>query len=192
MAARKKRSNPNASRARARARARQGPKRPRTGGKESTYSEAVAARLCHWIASGRTLSDFCREQGAPGWTTVHDWLDRHPDFAAQYNRARVLGAHAIAEEVLQIADTPMLGEIETEETWGGDEGEDGSPGTSKKVVREDMLGHRKLRIEARLKLLAKWFPKHYGDKIDVEHKGKLSFDTMLRNALGLEGEDAAS
>jgi hypothetical protein len=34
-------------------------------------------------------------------------------------------------------------------------------------VREDMLGHRKLQIETRLKLLAKWSPKRYGDKLGI-------------------------
>ena len=33
--------------------------------------------------------------------------------------------------------------------------------------RGDMLGHRKLRIETRLKLLAKWSPKKYGEKMAV-------------------------
>ena len=31
-----------------------------------------------------------------------------------------------------------------------------------------MLGHRKLQIETRLKLLAKWSPKKYGEKIQQE------------------------
>jgi hypothetical protein len=31
--------------------------------------------------------------------------------------------------------------------------------------KEDMLGHRKLQIETRLKLLAKFNPKKYGDRI---------------------------
>jgi hypothetical protein len=30
-----------------------------------------------------------------------------------------------------------------------------------------MLGHRKLQIETRLKLLAKWDPKRYGDKLSL-------------------------
>ena len=34
---------------------------------------------------------------------------------------------------------------------------------------EDMLGHRNLQIETRLKLLAKWNPKKYGER--VAHEG---------------------
>ena len=35
---------------------------------------------------------------------------------------------------------------------------------STEVRRGDMLGHRKLQIETRLKLLAKWDPKRYGGR----------------------------
>ena len=53
-----------------------------------------------------------------------------------------------------------------------------------------MLGHRKLQIETRLKLLAKWNPKKYGDRVtmagDAENplavKADVSiFDAMLKN-----------
>jgi len=58
------------------------------------------------------------------------------------------------------------------------------------VTTEDMLGHRKLQIETRLKLLAKWNPKKYGDRVtmagDAENplqvKADVSiFDAMLQN-----------
>ena len=32
-----------------------------------------------------------------------------------------------------------------------------------------MLGHRKLRIDTRLKLLAKWNPKKWGDRMALDH-----------------------
>jgi hypothetical protein len=32
---------------------------------------------------------------------------------------------------------------------------------------EDMLGHRKLQVETRLKLLAKWDPRRYGDALKL-------------------------
>jgi len=40
-------------------------------------------------------------------------------------------------------------------------------GEKKTVREEDMLGHRKLQIETRLKLLAKWNPKKYGERLAV-------------------------
>jgi hypothetical protein len=36
---------------------------------------------------------------------------------------------------------------------------------------EDMLGHRKLQIETRLKLLAVWDPKRYGNKVQLGGDG---------------------
>lgn len=66
------------------------------------------------------------------------------------------GEDAIAADCLRIADTPMEGvEFVTKADGGVEE------------KRGDMLGHRKLQIETRLKLLAKWNPKKYGDKMAV-------------------------
>jgi hypothetical protein len=78
-------------------------------------------------------------------------------------RAREEGFDAIAAECLEIADTPLVGAKIKKRGDGIEE------------TREDMLGHRKLQIETRLKLLAKWDPKRYGDKIDVNatHSGEI-------------------
>ena len=55
------------------------------------------------------------------------------------------------------------------------------------VVEEDMLGHRKLQIETRLKLLAKWNPQKYGDKVqvggDAENPLTVTADVSLFDAL---------
>lgn len=134
----------------------------RPPGRASTYTPQVAADLCEWIAAGKPLTEFCRQEGAPKWRTVYDWLDAHESFAADFARARSLGADAIAEEALRIADTPMSGERREESENG------------LKVVHEDMLGHRKLQVETRLKLLAKWCPKKYGERQTTEHTGAVS------------------
>lgn len=39
----------------------------------------------------------------PGFTTVKTWLKTRPEFQAQYARAREEQAHALADEVLDIA-----------------------------------------------------------------------------------------
>lgn len=137
----------------------------------STFTAAIAEELIDWIASGRTLRAFCRLEGKPAWRTVYDWISDYPDFAERMETARTLGFDAIAEETLHIADTPMEGVITTEDPDGV---------TTK---TEDMLGHRKLQVETRLKLLAKWHPKKYGDK--VMHSG----DPSAPVALKLEGSD---
>lgn len=122
---------------------------------------AAQARIVELMCDGKTLSAICRDEpGMPHRQRVYEWIDADPEFAKAMERARDLGADAIAEEALQIADT-------TEE---GVELEIGSEGDTKEK-RGDMLGHRKLRVETRLKLLAKWHPKKYGDKVTNEHTG---------------------
>lgn len=128
-------------------------------GRKTTYTEKAAAEICRRIAEGQPLRQICRDDHMPAWQTVYGWIEAQPPFAERIARARELGFDAIAEEALEIADTPMIGE--TEET-----SEDG-----KKVKREDMLGHRKLQVETRLKLLSKWAPKKYGESIRQELTG---------------------
>lgn len=117
------------------------------------FNQATADAICERIAEGEPLREICREPGMPAWRTVYDWKTENADFAARFAHAREVGYDAIAEEALTIADTPLEGV----ETTTDDKG------TSEK--RGDMLGHRKLQIETRLKLLAKWSPKKYGDKL---------------------------
>lgn len=125
-------------------------------GRSSDYTPEVAESIIEWISAGKPLREFCRQDGAPAWRTVYDWLERNQDFSARFARARDMGADAIAEQALEIADTPLEG-VRTE--IGGKDGP--------KEVREDMLGHRRLQVETRLKLLAKWNPKKYGEKVAV-------------------------
>ncbi len=131
-------------------------RKPTAAGSNSTYSEAVATIICARIAEGEFLRVICRELEIP-WRTVHQWREDRPDFAERYQKARDLGLDAILEDTLEIADTPFTGE-ETEEDANGN---------IVKIKRADALGHRKLRIETRLKALAKFNPKKYGDLLKV-------------------------
>ena len=82
------------------------------------------------------------------------------DKKKRYARACELRADVIFEEMLEISDTPKLGET----TVVSDSG------TS--VKTEDMTQHRKLQVETRKWVLAKLAPKKYGDKLDVTSDGE--------------------
>ena len=124
---------------------------------------ALKLEICARIADGEPLRAITREEGMPQWRTVYTWLDEDPEFKARFAGARDIGFDAIAEEALEIANTPCEG-VKTEYGPMG-----------KKEVHEDMLGHRKLQIETRLKLLAKWSPKKYGERVDhTSSDGSLS------------------
>lgn len=119
--------------------------------------EALKEAIVVWVSEGKTLSEFCRKEGSPSYPTVYRWIEQDADFAIQFAHARDSGHDVIAEQALRIADTLHMGEKRV--THSGDDGEDAMT-----ITEEDMLGHRKLQIETRLKLLAKWNPKKYGDK----------------------------
>jgi len=125
------------------------------------FDQAIADAICDRLAEGEPLREICRSEGMPAWRTVYDWKDANPAFSARFAHAREVGYDVIAEEALSIADTTQEG---TETTV--------RPDGSEEVKRGDMLGHRKLRIETRLKLLAKWHPQKYGDKVLTELTGK--------------------
>lgn len=114
----------------------------------------IKDEICTRISGGETLRAICRESGKPSWVSVYRWLELDHEFKLRFAHARDLGFDAIAEEALEIANTPCEGQIVTSKEWGAE------------IKTEDMLGHRKLQIETRLKLLAKWSPKKYGDRVD--------------------------
>lgn len=49
------------------------------------------------------------------------------------------------------------------------------------VLNTEHVQRSKLRIETRLKLLSKWFPKKYGDKLDVTSAGNELKQTVVIN-----------
>lgn len=128
-------------------------------GNKTTFTQEIADEICNRLSEGEPLRQICRDEHMPAWRTVYDWIKADSEFAAHIAYARDLGFDAIAEEALEIANTPLVGE-ETEESNDGF-----------KVKRGDMLGHRKLQIETRLKLLAKWSRKKYGEHIATELTG---------------------
>jgi hypothetical protein len=150
-------------------------------GSGSKYTEEIAEEICALVADGVNLRRVCRMDGMPSWRTVYDWVVAKPDFAARLARARDLGYDALAEEALEIANTPHLGQKKVFSSGAGED-ED-----SMTVTEDDMLGHRKLQIETRLKLLAVWNPKKYGNKVqlggDAENPIKIEAQVEADNFL---------
>ena len=132
----------------------------------SKRTPEILDEICDRIANGEPLRAICRDERMPSWRSVYDWINSDSEFAARIAHARDLGFDAIAEEALEIADTTQVG-VRSERSAEGT-----------KETREDMLGHRKLRVWTRLQLLAKWCPKKYGDRQAIEMSGNLALNTM--------------
>lgn len=109
-------------------------------------------RVLEGLRAGTPLTVICRAEGMPEDRTIRLWAEADEELSSAIARAREAGWDTLAAQALEIADTPQIGEIVTEK----------ADGTIERKT-EDMLGHRKLRIETRLKLLAKWDPKRYGE-----------------------------
>ncbi len=118
----------------------------------------VEKRIIEGLCDGVPLRELCRQDGMPNWRTVYEWISADEEFAARIAHARDLGFDAIAEEILDIADDGT-------NDWVERKRKDGSTDV---VLDSEHVQRSKLRIETRLKLLAKWSPKKYGDKQQVE------------------------
>ncbi len=129
-------------------------------GRPSTYSQEIADEICSRLATGESLRAICKDEHLPHDRTVRRWvIDDVEGFSPQYTRARDIGLDALADEMLEIADTTQVG-VRREDSEEG-----------YKEVREDMLGHRKLRVDARKWYLSKLAPKKYGDRLATELTG---------------------
>lgn len=127
-----------------------------------SYTPEIAQEILERLAAGESLRAICRDVHMPSDMTVRRWVINDVDgFASQYAQARDIGLDVIADEILEISDTPMEG-VRTERSADGT-----------KEVLEDMLGHRKLQVDARKWYLSKLAPKKYGDKQDINLTGKV-------------------
>jgi hypothetical protein len=125
-------------------------------GRPTKYTAELLAKICKRLSTGEPLAQICRDKGMPDRTTVFDWAAANEEISQQIAHARDLGFDAIAAECLQIADDTSRDTIKTKK---GD------------IPNAEWIARSRLRVEARLKLLAKWCPKRYGEQLQVEHVG---------------------
>ena len=113
------------------------------------------------------MAQICRDLHMPDRTTIFDWAKADPEITQRIAHARELGFDRIAEDCLQIAD---------------DATSDYKATPTGKVLDAEHVQRSKLRIETRLKLLAKWDPKRYGDRQVIEHAGAVDIVGILSEA----------
>jgi len=125
----------------------------------------IKAQLIESIAQGIPEAVALRDNpNMPNVETVFQWRKRDEAFSQSIAHARKLGHDAIAVECLQIAD-----DSSNDRTTD----EDGREQTNSEVIQRS-----KLRVETRLKLLSKWDPKRYGDRIQADVTAKVITATL--------------
>ena len=117
------------------------------------------------MSKGEPLAEICRSDDKfPHPTTWNDWCAADDTLNIAHGRARDLGYDAIAADCLAIADETGR------DTKYGKNGEAMADG--------EWISRSRLRVETRLKLLAKWDPRRYGEK--VAHVGGDETDAPIR------------
>lgn len=133
----------------------------------SKRNDAIEHEILNRLARGEPLSAICRsDEKFPHPSVWRDWCESDQALAIAYARAREIGEDAIAEECLAIIDEPPARLVT-------DQGPRIDPAD---------VHNRRLRFEGRLKLLAKWNPKRWGDRVDVTSNG----EHALNIAAGIE------
>ncbi len=128
------------------------PGKPNKGGRPSKYTPKLVEDICARLAKGEPLAVICRDEGMPHPSTVRDWMDAKPDVSRLIARAREDGEDWIAAECLAIAE---------------DGSQDYVLAKTGPILDTEHVSRSKLRIETRLKLLAKWNPRKWGEKVAV-------------------------
>jgi hypothetical protein len=144
-------------------------------GRPSKYTPEIAQQMCEQLAEGIPLRQICRQEGFPEWRTIYDWMwkddalgEAGTGLSTAIAKAREVGQDAIAEEIYIEA----MAEPERILSQNGDR------------IDPGYVALVKARADIKLKLLAKWNPKRYGDRVQVAGdpnaplKTEISFDTF--------------
>ncbi len=124
-------------------------------GRPSTYTQEVGDEICKRLATGEPLAQILRSPGMPSSDAVWDWRKAHPNFGSAVARARKEGYDAIAADALAISDDLT-----------------------------DDPNSRRVRLDARRWLLARWDPKRYGDRVELEHSGDVGLQITIGSDVG--------
>jgi hypothetical protein len=123
-----------------------------------TVDPVEASLICDWIAHGKTLREYCRQKGKVKWRTIYKWLEKDEAFRTAFARARDTGCEILFEECLELIDTPPV--------YCGSDGNE--------RIDPAFINWQKNRVETRFKMLSKFNPKRFGDKLGVDAKGDIS------------------
>ncbi|WP_309604338.1 hypothetical protein [Phenylobacterium sp.] len=78
------------------------------------YGKAVAEEICRRIAMGEIWFKICNTGRLPSYTTLYDWLRKHPDFAEGYAQAREMAADLRADKALVVAEESTAATVQSD------------------------------------------------------------------------------
>lgn len=122
----------------------------------SEYTPEVAAEICAWVASGKSLVKWCAIEGHASLPTVRAWQAKYPEFLSQYAHARLACYEVWAAEIVDISDDGL------NDTYIDEKGN--------QRTDHDVVNRSRLRVDARKWLLSKLLPKVYGESAEGEQQ----------------------
>jgi hypothetical protein len=134
-------------------------------GRPTKYCEELIAEICERIADGESSRKICGDDRMPDKATVFRWLKESSAFREQYARAREYQAHALIDEIHEIAD-------DSRDDFYTD-------GEGRRQVNYENVARSKLRIAAREWIAERLAPKKYGARLDVEHSGDVDIRVVI-------------
>jgi hypothetical protein len=129
-------------------------KAPKTAGRPSDFSEALADQIVERLGDGESLRSICRGDDMPNKSTVFRWMAVNSEFATKCAHAREALADVRFEDAWDIAD---------------------------KATPETVQVAR-LKIDTIKWQTSKLAPKKYGERLELEHSGEINLDPEARRA----------
>ena len=118
--------------------------------------EIIFTQICEQIEIGRSLRSILKEDdNMPSSSTFFIWLKEDSLKSKRYELATDLRTDILFDEIIDIAYNTEEGTTTKENAKGEIE-----------TTTGDMLGHRRLKIDALKWSLSKLNPKKYGDKVE--------------------------
>lgn len=140
------------------------PKRPpkRKRGRPSIFTAALGEEVCKRLVEQKALSRVCEAADMPAFKTVYEWDAKgraekevkgslFAAFSTAFARAKELQAHAIMDEMLDIADDGRNDWVE-KQTKDGD---------TYITLNAEHIQRSRLRVETRMKLAERLAPALY-------------------------------
>lgn len=72
-------------------------------GRKSTFTPEIGARICSLVAEGETIKNVSKIMEI-NRATIFEWVQKYPAFADAIARAKILGADALADQLLAVSD----------------------------------------------------------------------------------------
>lgn len=144
-----------------------------TRGRPGIYSNELVDKICAEIeVSEFGLHKILQNTDYPRLGTIMNWLasGKYPYFNERYARAKRLQAEYMESQLLAIADDMSNDTLYTED--------------GKAYENKEWVNRSRLRIDTRKWLMAKLYPKKYGERVDVTTDGeKINSPTFIVNAV---------